>query len=53
MLLGVAIGGFCAAPGAAAARLMPAEKVHLASSLVLGGICAGALGRSLRRHRAA
>jgi predicted MFS family arabinose efflux permease len=43
LLLGVAIGGFWAVAVAAAARLVPAEKVHLASSLVLGGISAGAV----------
>lgn len=38
LLLGVAIGGFLGVALAAAARLAPANKVHVASSAVIGGI---------------
>jgi predicted MFS family arabinose efflux permease len=38
LLLGVAIGGFWGVALAAAARLAPANKVHVASSAVIGGI---------------
>ncbi|MBE1491148.1 MFS transporter [Plantactinospora soyae] len=43
VLLGVAVGGFWAVSLAAAARLVPHDRVHTASSLVLGGISVGAV----------
>lgn len=38
IILGIAIGGFWATSLPAAAKLVPSDKVHAASSLVLGGI---------------
>ncbi|MEV6372638.1 MFS transporter [Micromonospora musae] len=43
VLLGLAVGGFWAVSLAAAARLVPHDRVHTASSLVLGGISIGAV----------
>ncbi|MFI6761519.1 MFS transporter [Micromonospora sp. NPDC050417] len=43
VLLGLAVGGFWAVSLAAAARLVPPDRVHTASSLVLGGISIGAV----------
>ncbi|MEU1540876.1 MFS transporter [Actinacidiphila glaucinigra] len=41
ILLGVAVGGFWAMGAGVAARLVPAEAVHRASSLITAGISAG------------
>lgn len=43
VLLGVAVGGFWAVSLTAAAKLVPHDRVHTASSLVLGGISVGAV----------
>lgn len=43
VILGIAIGGFWAISITAAAKLVPAEKVHAASSLVFAGISIGSV----------
>jgi DHA1 family purine ribonucleoside efflux pump-like MFS transporter len=43
VILGIGIGGFWAVAITAAARLVPENRVHTASSIVLGGISVGAV----------
>src|ERR1700754_1472766 len=43
IILGIAIGGFWATSLPAAAKLVPRNKVHAASSIVLGGISVGSV----------
>jgi DHA1 family purine ribonucleoside efflux pump-like MFS transporter len=43
VILGIGIGGFWAISVTAAAKLVPAEKVHAASSLVFAGISIGSV----------
>lgn len=43
VILGIAIGGFWAISVTAAAKLVPADKIHTASSLVFAGISIGSV----------
>jgi DHA1 family purine ribonucleoside efflux pump-like MFS transporter len=43
VILGVGVGGFWAISITAAAKLVPADRVHAASSLVFGGISVGSV----------
>lgn len=43
IILGVGVGGFWAISITAAAKLVPADRVHAASSLVFGGISVGSV----------